>query len=242
MHQEFLRWISQPNTCSDLSKLLDQIQKGNLTELPIAPSAFHTDHNNTMLYQRKTMVGPPKRSMKPNMSRSIIHEKMRVGDVTNIKNTTKKNSIIGVYRVEELNDMSPKQLVLTVFDEYVQEKEVLIDSFFGVDPNSNQPGETNIVMNNYLTSNLKDPDTLEMTDASLKAFIKNILELPEYFGILLKQKLKKLTRPRVKAYYKQKLSLKTRNERAFELLFNNYNLSHEKDESKEIQQANFGKV
>lgn len=98
------------------------------------------------------------------------------------------------------------------------------------------------MMNNYLTSNLKDPDTLEMTDNSLKAFIKNILELPEYFGILLKQKLKKLTRPRVKAYYKQKLALKTRNERAFELLFNNYNLSHEQDNTKDIQQANFGKV
>jgi hypothetical protein len=80
-----------------------------------------------------------------------------------------------------------------------------------------------------------------MTDKSLKAFIKNILELPEYFGILLKQKLKKLTRPRVKAYYKQKLALKTRNERAFELLFNNYNLSHEKDTANDIQQANFGK-
>lgn len=96
-------------------------------------------------------------------------------------------------------------------------------------------------MNNYLTGNLKDPDTLEMNETSLKAFVKNILELPEYFGILLKQKLKKLTRPRVKAYFKQKLALKTRNERAFELLFNNYNLSHEKENKNELKQANFGK-
>lgn len=66
---------------------------------------------------------------------------MRAGDVSNIKNTTKKNSIIGTFRVEELNEMSPKQLVLTVFDEYVQDKEVMIDSFFGVDPNSNQPSK-----------------------------------------------------------------------------------------------------
>lgn len=139
MHQEFLRWISQPNTSSDLTKLLNQIQKGNLLELPSAPSPLHTDANNTMMYQRKTIGGPPKRSMKPHLSRSIIHEKMRVGDVTNIKNTTKKNSIIGTYRVEELNDMTPKQLVLTVFDEYVHEREILIDSYFGVDPNSNQP-------------------------------------------------------------------------------------------------------
>ena len=161
---------------------------------------------------------------------------MRAGDVSNIKNTTKKNSIIGMYRPEELNDMSPKQLVWTVFDEYVQDKEVVIDSFFGMDPNQNQP-ETN----NYLTSK-KDPDLMEMNQQSLKVFVKNILGLPEYFGILLKQKLKKLTRPRVKAYFKQKLALKTRNERAFELLFNNYNLSHEKENSEELQLGNFGKI
>lgn len=79
-----------------------------------------------------------------------------------------------------------------------------------------------------------------MSDAALKSFVKNILELPEYFGLLLRQKLKKLTRPRVKAYYKQKLALKTRNERAFELLFNNYNLSHEQELESDINQANFG--
>ena len=81
-----------------------------------------------------------------------------------------------------------------------------------------------------------------MNDASLKSFVKNVLELPEYFGILLRQKLKKVTRPRVKAYYKQKLALQTRNERAFELLFNNYNLSHEKELTGNVDQANFGKV
>jgi hypothetical protein len=97
------------------------------------------------------------------------------------------------------------------------------------------------VINNYLTENLKDPDTLEMSEASLKTFIKNVLELPEYFGLLLKQKLKKLTRPRVKAYFKQKLSLKTRNERAFELLFNNYNLAHEIDNVNNLEKGNFGK-
>ena len=80
-----------------------------------------------------------------------------------------------------------------------------------------------------MTSNLTDLDTKEMDAGALKTFVKNVLELPEYFGLLLRQKLKKLTRPRVKAYFKQKLSLKTRNERAFELLFNNYNLSHEVD-------------
>lgn len=76
------------------------------------------------------MAGPPKRSMKPHLSRSIIHEKTRVGDVSNIKNTTKKNSIIGTFRVEELNEMTPKQLVWTVYDDYVHDKEKVIDSFF----------------------------------------------------------------------------------------------------------------
>lgn len=141
MQQEFLRWISQPNTSSDLTKLLDHIQNGNHSSLPNAPSPLYTDANNTMMYQRKTMVGPPKRIMKPHLSRSIIHEKMRAGDVSNIKNTTKKNSIIGTYRAEELNEMTPTQLVWTVFDEYVQDKEIIIDSFFGMDPNSNQPGK-----------------------------------------------------------------------------------------------------
>lgn len=140
MQQEFLRWVSQAHTVSELTKLLEQIRAGRINELPSAPSPFHTDSNNTMLYQRKTMVGPPKRSMKPHLSRSIIHEKMRVGDVSNIKNTTKKNSIIGAFRVEELNEMSPKQLVWTVYDEYVHDKETTIDSLFGVDANSNQPG------------------------------------------------------------------------------------------------------
>ena len=70
-------------------------------------------------------------------------------------------------------------------------------------------------------------DSKELSENELKFFVQNVLELPEYFGILVKHKLGKLTRPRVNAYYRQKLALKTRDECAFELLFNNYNLSHE---------------
>lgn len=85
--------------------------------------------------------------------------------------------------------------------------------------------------NNYLTGGIKDLDTTELSEENLTVFVKQVLELPEFFGILLKHKLVTLTRPRVKAYYRTKLALMSRNERAFELLFNNYNLSHERQDS-----------
>ena len=83
---------------------------------------------------------------------------------------------------------------------------------------------------------------VEMSEEHLQAFVTKVLDLPLYFSLLLKHKIGKLTRQRVKAYFKQKLCMKTRNERAFELLFNNYKLSHEVDDSNKIQTANFGKA
>lgn len=88
-------------------------------------------------------------------------------------------------------------------------------------------------MANYLTGGIKDLDTSELSEENLTAFVKQVLELPEFFGILLKHKLVKLTRPRVKAYFRTKLALMSRNERAFELLYNNHSLSHELPDSNE---------
>ena len=132
MQQEFLKWVGNPDMSNWLLDILSKVESGQVTQIEHIPSPLHTDQNNTIFNQRKTLIGLPKRSIKPHLSRSIIKDKREFHDVSNIKNSTKKNSINGLMKNEELNEMTPKQLTWNIFLDYIDEKEVEIDYFFGI--------------------------------------------------------------------------------------------------------------
>ena len=130
MQREFSKWVGGPEMKDWMFKILNKIKNNQIQDLGDIPNPIQIDMNNTIMHQRKTISGPPKRSIKPPMSRSIIHDRTRNMDVTNIRNSNKKGSINNTMRHEENIDLSPLQLVRVIFDEFVEQKEQEIDSLY----------------------------------------------------------------------------------------------------------------
>ena len=141
MQNQFLKWLNKQKKRDWLSQLLKAASEGDYSMMDNAPSPYHSEADQTMMSQRKTM-GPPKRNSKLGLSRSIIQDRSKMQDVShmramnymdisNIRNTTKKGSIIGSNRGNDIGDMKPKQLVLTVYNHFINQKEDFIDSLYG---------------------------------------------------------------------------------------------------------------